>query len=574
MSIEKYLSEFRVCRFWRTTFQKIIVVGLSLFFLCPSASIAKESGEPRIANIINFIRDIEPRPVGITKEMLYETVVKQAEELRRLNLVGTYLLQYDALIDPKYQQLMEEEKARGCEVGGWWEITEPHVLAAGIKWRGRYPWDWHSDKGFSVGYTPEQRLRLVDVYMQKFKEVFGEYPASVGSWFMDARTLDYMHTKYGLQASCFCRDQVGTDGYTLWGGYWSGAYYPAKENEYMPAQNKAGQIDVPVFRMLGSDPVYQYDFGLGGESQHVATLEPVYPECGGNEKWVRWFLNEQSEEPCIGYTYFQAGQENSFSWKKIKTGFLLQMPLIKQMADEGKLKVQTLQESGRWFSRNYAVTPPTISVGKSTPCDPTRSAVWYNSRFYRCSLAWQNGKLTVRDVHLFSERYTSNYLDTVCTSNICYMLTLPFVDGCLWNKTGGRAGLVLYKKNADGTLTELEGTEPKIVTKGNVLHLTWPLRDGKGEITFKMSEKRLEIVGNKETGKYPWLLELCVAEGKALPFSTITSQRIAAIQRDFAYSVDVERGKAVDQRTSDAQVPFYIEAHGNKIVLDLSQTKR
>lgn len=571
--MKRYLTCFNVKPFQCVSSSKFFVFCLFLLFVSPLSLTAKEKSEPRIANIINFIRDIEPRPVGITKEILYETVVKQAEEMRRCNLVGTYLLQYDALIDPKYQQLMKEEKARGCEIGGWWEITEPHVLAAGIKWRGRYPWDWHSDKGFSVGYTPEQRLRLVDVYMQKFKEVFGEYPASVGSWFIDARTLDYMHTKYGLQASCNCRDQVGTDGYTLWGGYWSGAYYPAKENEYMPAQSKANQIDVPVFRMLGSDPVYQYDFGVGGESQHVATLEPVYPACGGNEEWIRWFLKEQSEEPCIGYTYLQAGQENSFAWKKIKTGFLLQMPLIKQMADAGKLKVQTLQESGQWFRRTYAVTPPTISVGKSTPCDPTRSAVWYNSRYYRCSLAWQDGKLTVRDVHLFSERYTSNYLDTVCTSNLCYMLTLPFVDGCLWNKTGGRAGLVLYKKNADGTLTELEGTEPKIVTKGNVLLLTWPLRNGKGDVTFKMSEKRLEIVGNKETGKYPWLLELRVAEGKALPFTAISSQRIAATQRDFTYSVGVERGNAVDQRMSNAQAPFYIEAQGNKIVLDLSQEK-
>lgn len=33
---------------------------------------------------------------------------------------------------------------------------------------------------------------------------------------------------------------------------------PAKSCLYMPAQTKEGQIDVPVFRMLGSDPIYQY----------------------------------------------------------------------------------------------------------------------------------------------------------------------------------------------------------------------------------------------------------------------------------------------------------------------------
>ena len=29
----------------------------------------------------------------------------------------------------------------------------------------------------------------------------------------------------------------GTDGYTLWGGYWNQAYYPSRLNSYMPAQH-------------------------------------------------------------------------------------------------------------------------------------------------------------------------------------------------------------------------------------------------------------------------------------------------------------------------------------------------
>ena len=64
---------------------------------------------------------------------------------------------------------MREELKHGCEVGGWWEITQPHVEAAGLKWRGRFPWDWHADKGFSVGYTQEERRVLVDVLAQDQK---------------------------------------------------------------------------------------------------------------------------------------------------------------------------------------------------------------------------------------------------------------------------------------------------------------------------------------------------------------------------------------------------------------------
>lgn len=50
----------------------------------------------------------------------------------------------------------------------------------------------------------------------------------------------------------------GDGGYTIWGGYWNQAIIPSRVNAYMPAQTEEGQIPVPIFRMLGSDPIYQY----------------------------------------------------------------------------------------------------------------------------------------------------------------------------------------------------------------------------------------------------------------------------------------------------------------------------
>lgn len=235
---------------------------LPVLLAAPFFSLSGRTNDvPRIVNVINFVRAIEPRDINVTEDVLYETVLNQAELMQEYGLTGTFLLQYDALVMPRYQKLMKELVSKGFEVGGWWEITQPHIEAAGMHWRGRYPWDWHADVGFATGYTPQERVKLVDVYMEKFHSVFGEYPTSVGSWFIDAHTLAYMHEKYGIVASCNCKDQVGTDGYTLWGGYWNQAYYPSRLNGYMPAQTEEGQIPVPVFRMLGSDPVYRQDGG-------------------------------------------------------------------------------------------------------------------------------------------------------------------------------------------------------------------------------------------------------------------------------------------------------------------------
>ena len=289
---------------------KHLLIGLTaMFFLlsnvsCRAASTQPGTPEvrkdtPKIVNIINFIRLCEPRDQKLTQEVLYNTAVKQVEIMKQYGLGGTFLLQYDALLDARYQTLLKSLPAESFEIGAWWEIPQPLVENAGMKWRGRYPWDWHADVGFSTGYTPQEREKLVDVYMKDFKQIYGTYPKSVGSWFIDEHTLNYMVEKYGIVASCNCKDQVGTDGYTLWGGYWNQAYYPSKLNSYMPAQNEKNQIPVPIFRMLGSDPVRQYDTGIGGNWQGVITLEPVYGSAGADAAWVNWYFREFVEGEAI-----------------------------------------------------------------------------------------------------------------------------------------------------------------------------------------------------------------------------------------------------------------------------------
>ena len=339
----------------RVSAAAVLAAVLSLWAGCDSGNRPEAEPAPRIVNIINFVRDIEPRPVGISADDLYEATFQEAELLRQHNLPGTFLLQYDAVIDPRYQQLMKEGLSEGSEIGAWWEITQPHVEAAGIEWRGIYPWDWHADVGFASGYTPEEREKLVDAYMAKFKEVFGYYPASVGSWFIDAHTLAYMADRYGIVASCNCRDQIGTDGYTLWGGYWNQAYYPSRLNAYMPAQNAEGQIPVPVFRMLGSDPINQYDSGLGEAVQGVETLEPVYTAGGGCPRWVDTHFRTITDGPCLAFQYTQVGQENSFAWPRIGPGLEYQVHAVDSLVRAGKATVQTLAESGRWFKEHFPV---------------------------------------------------------------------------------------------------------------------------------------------------------------------------------------------------------------------------
>ena len=126
----------------------------------------------QIINIINFIRACEPRePMDLVKP-----VKEQIALMKKHNLRGTFLLQYDALILPEYTQLLRSLDPEQFEIGVWFEIVQPLVNKAGIEWTGRYPWDWHVHCGFAQGYTKEQREALVDILFEDFKAVFGYYP--------------------------------------------------------------------------------------------------------------------------------------------------------------------------------------------------------------------------------------------------------------------------------------------------------------------------------------------------------------------------------------------------------------
>ena len=120
-----------------------------------------------IVNIINFVRQCEPRSED--DSYLFNTTKEELELCRQYGFPSTLLLQYDALIDERYIQLIKNY-TENTEIGLWLEVVKPLTEAVGINWQGRYPWDWHNDVGFLVGYTKEERILLIDESFKKFKE--------------------------------------------------------------------------------------------------------------------------------------------------------------------------------------------------------------------------------------------------------------------------------------------------------------------------------------------------------------------------------------------------------------------
>ncbi len=387
-----------------------------------------------VVNIYNFIRMSHVEPSRFILDD-FETIRNQIITVKQYGFPGTYALKYDALMEPRYQELLKTWLDDNDEISAWWEITEPLCRRACVPFRGNKAseeYDDRVDSAYSVGYTPDERKRLVDAYMADFYHVFGKYPQSIGSWILDAVTMAYAWEHYQIQAAAICRDQMGVDGFTLWGGWPNGAYFPSRRNEFIPAQSVENQIPIPVFRLLGPDPIYNFEADVRDHLQGVYTLEPSWL-IGRDPKWIHWFFSSLCEEDALGMGYAHVGQENNFLWENIRPGFAPQLAELKRLATEEKIRVETMANTAKWFGIQYKITPP-VTFQASRDWDNARnlSAQWYASNRYRVGFLWEAGHLRIRDWFLFDEKYPSRYLECAMTSAGSTFDALPILFPQRW----------------------------------------------------------------------------------------------------------------------------------------------
>lgn len=496
----------------------------------------------QIANIICFVRASEPRDRDLD---LVKPVVEQVKLLNHYGFEGTFLYQYDALLSPELVAPMEQCKVP-VEIGVWLEIMEPLCQAAGIPWRGRpgFDWDWHAHCGFSVGYTLEERKLLCDLIFEKFRSVFGYYPRVVGSWMIDGYTLRYLQERYGVIGSCNCKDQWGTDGYTIWGGYYGQAYYPSIQNGFCPAQTLDQQVPLPVFRMLGSDPIYQYDLGLekedtleSEESQGVVTLEPVYCEGGGggNHQWVDWYLKENFAPDTLSFGYTQAGQENSFGWEAMEQGLKYQFSRMAQMVQQGLLEVETLAKSAIWFRNTYSLTPASTITAFEDWRGKGHQTIWYCCRNYRVNFLLRNGQLYLRDWFLFDQNYPERYRDAPCKTDYLVFDNLAVMDGNRWSGGAVRAGVYPMWEDAQeiGSSDALSRPEQ---TQENEIRFS--VRSKAGEYTVTCGEEQLCFVSSRPG----FFLEF--RQKPDSPAPRIEGKRLCFSQNGVSYALSLQKGWA------------------------------
>ena len=461
------------------------------FLLAGMVLSASEANEARKAlNIVNFVRSADPRP---PRAEMIRAVREEVALNLKYGFKNTILLQYDALVDPEMMaEALKSDKAK-TEFGLWFEMSRPLNEAAGLPWKPKgahkdWNWDWHINPGFLMAYDHAGRKAIIDAAFKHFKADFGYYPKSVGSWLLDAWSMDYMEKTYGVDGFCICREQDNTDAYGLRGGYSNGAYYPSKKNMLSAAVDMANAVKSPVFKMLTPDPIYNYGqprtlyprFKYGS----VPSLEPV-TYLGSKPETVDWIFRTYTEpKGLMNLSYMQAGQENSFCWSNISRGWPMQCAKIAKEAAAGRFVVEKMCETARAFKAAHKANCPQTQIALDDWSGYGRKSVWYNSRFYRANLIMDGTRLVFRDIHKMCDDFEEPFLDKVCTGWQALYFTPPVVDQWMFRGKGVSGvmsfngefasietaadgdALVVTAKRADGTAATVRLEEGRIVVSG------------------------------------------------------------------------------------------------------------
>ena len=395
---------------------------------------------------MNFVRSFEPRDKNIELNLL-DTTIKQMKLINEMNVPATFLLQYDVLCNEEYMRRIFAEAKDNIEFGFWYEIVEPLTTACGLPYESKngYKWDWNIKPGFSMSYPKNLRIVLIDEAMRKFKEIFGYYPTVIGSWIFDTHTVKHLAENYNIDGIWFCRDQINTDAYTLVGGYFNQAYYPSKNNFFTPAQNPDEQLDVPVFRLLGPDPIHNYDgekYRPEGSMPSVYTMELVHDKTAGGSKEVTdWYIRSYFDNESLGFAYMQIGQENSFCNFDIITPLRYQ---ITKILEHGDVKLEKMSVTAKAFKDKYNETPATCVCALDNWEDVDVQSVYFDSKNYTANIFRHNNKVFIRSLYLFDERIKDAYNECECKTFDAVYENMPIVD-TIYQKGGsdGGVGIVL-----------------------------------------------------------------------------------------------------------------------------------
>jgi hypothetical protein len=371
--------------------KKILLVFLLSLFVFSFLAIDKVDAQTNVQKDVVIVNPIRGEDFWDNNFGILDVPKKQYDLISKNNLKATWIVRYDALKNPEVINFLKTLN-KNQEVGLFLEITPTLAKEAGVTYNQSPNWHY-PESAFLSGYSQEDRKKLIDTAVKQYKDIFGINPQSVGAWWIDAYSLDYLKQKYGIIANLDVADQFSTDQYQVWGQYFSTPFYPSKTNALIPAQSPDKKLGVVTMQWATRDPFNSYGNGVDESTYSVQVNDYFLHKL--NENYFAKLLNI--------YPQTTVGLENDFSWNDFGNGYQKQLGVIIDQQKRGTVKSYTMADYARsYMAANLGVSPKVI-IAADDPLNTGGKVVWYLTPKYRVGWFYNKDGSSIRDLRIYND---------------------------------------------------------------------------------------------------------------------------------------------------------------------------
>lgn len=365
-----------------------LTLSLVFFILAPN-TFASEN---------EFITIVNPVRIAPYTQNPKDSINTEYYEIKKRDLPASWLLTYDVLAKDDLMPLFTSMDTKQ-DLGIFLEVTPDLARAAGVKYNQTDSW-YRANSIFLSGYSQGDRRNLIDAVFNKFRERFNSFPTSVGAWWVDSYSLGYMKKKYNIMANLGVADQFSTDGYQIWGQYFSVPFYPSKYHTSIPARTIETKLDITTLQWAPRDPVRGY--GSGRESLY-STQDYFTIGLGSEyfEKLVKLYAKSHSNS----FGQVTIGLEGDFKGATYAGIFADQLTIAKNLSEKEGFRITNMKQFSDWYRQHFPGLSPPHLVESKDLLGEQRKALWYQSPSFRIGFKSEDQKLKIIDFRYYNSDF-------------------------------------------------------------------------------------------------------------------------------------------------------------------------
>ena len=274
-------------------------------------------------------------------------------------------------------------------------------------------------------FPMDMKKQIVDDSFNHFKEIFGSYPTSTGSYFMDAELLRYVKKKYPMVktaiATCFEEGpkifrHTNSSWYTLMDGSPWTAWIPSKYNTHAIAENEDDDIGIVALPHLSRDLLAIMDNagdmfgthpqniirGLIYEGDRIPYMYNLVDQYQVMKKYNKGFSYNLVY---VGPGWMGKGGRWEADYRILKKSYEDFLEYYGKLKREKKVEDMTMTEFAGWFRKNQPRSGPICGLWKDILYGTKNQAFWYADSKFRVQIDLKQGG-AITDLRPYASQLT------------------------------------------------------------------------------------------------------------------------------------------------------------------------